>query len=168
MEKDAIVYMVLLNRTKQDMTLEGSVHHTHGKGLVQFTNAAGDAKSIPAYEEIRNDQGQLLDTVYWMGFFVAQKKDSALYGTQGAFLFAAGEVYPHGASIGWEIPLITKNRCLVAANTKKTAEGFADDTDAHGTQNQRAADGESTIDGRMNAKSGSEGYMAVVFNTSPG
>ena len=166
MEKDAIVYMVLLNRTRQDLTLKGSVHNTHGKQLVQFTNSDGDQKQIPACHDIFNDQGTLVETVTWMGFFMAQKKDSALYGSQGAFLFEKGEVYPSGASIGWEIPLSgSNNRCLVAADTEKSAKDFSTECDNHGTQNQHAGAGTSTIDGRMNAHSGSEGYMAVVFNT---
>ena len=165
MLKDATVYMVVINKSPDDLNVEGDVDLTHGNLNIQFVDYTQNRR-IPGMSVIKDPSGKVVAGNYWAGFLVAQKKEAALFGSQGAFKFAATPSFPHGVFVGWEIPLTTfggSNRCLVALDFTGSTGDFSNATNDNGS-------GETTSSGpnnawarqRMNSGGGSQGYMSVI------
>lgn len=170
MEKEAVVYMVLVNMTDDDL-YKDQQHLTHGKQMVQFIKPSAEAVVEPMLvkrEVLDLGEGQI-EAGYWTGLFVAQKKDMALYGSQGAFHFRSTPSLPSGAYVGWEIPLTNTffsggpNRCLVSLNDEGNCERFGEVTHARGNLNNSDSRNGITITGKMHSGDGSKGYMSVII-----
>lgn len=170
MEKDAVVYMVLINMTDDDLKLNDQ-YLTHGKQKVQFVNPAEGTHEDKTLikRSVTDLGGGEVDIAYWTGLYVAQKKDMALYGSQGAFRFADCNSYANGAYVGWEIPLTNTffsggpNRCLVSANNEGNVGDFSNKTDKHGSLLSESSNSAAKVVGKMHSGKGSEGYMSVIF-----
>lgn len=170
MEKEAVVYMVLVNMTDSDLKMAGQ-HITHGKQMVQFVNS-----EVTTHEEktlmkrLVVDLGTEVDIAYYIGLYVAQKRDMALFGTQGAFNFVNTPEFPQGAYVGYEIPL-TKfggdNRCLVSAANEGSLEGFSNKTNSKGKLESESKSAKGRLKGTMHSGGGSKGYMSVIFEPLP-
>lgn len=171
MMKDATCYMMVLNKTEEDLNVEGDVYLTHGNLNVQFVNYT-QARQIPGMSVIRDPSGKIVASNYWAGFLVAQKKEAALYGSQGAFKFSATSSFPAGAFVGWEIPLTIfggSNRGLVSCQWSNDAGAFSNETNDHGNGDNTAIHPNTGawIRARMNSGGGSQGYMTVVLGNAP-
>jgi len=170
MEKDAVVYMVLINMTDDDLKMD-DMYLTHGKQKVQFVNPKDETHEDKTLvkRSVTDLGGGEVDIAYWTGLFVAQKKDMALYGSQGAFRLAACNTYPGSAFVGWEIPLTNTiisggpNRCLVSANNEGNVGDFSNKTDKHGSLFSESSNPVAKVTGKMHSGKGSEGYMSVIF-----
>lgn len=168
MEKDAVVYMVLLNMTDDDLKKDNQFL-VHGKQTVQFIN--------PMHETLEDDtllkrtyvdlgDGEV-EANYWIGLYSAQKKYMALYGSQGAFRLAKCNSFPDGAYVGWDIPLSSviggTNKCLVSAQAQRNTEAFSYTIPGKGSLFSTSQTGKAKIVGKMHSGSGSKGYMSVIF-----
>jgi hypothetical protein len=169
MEKEAVVYMVLVNMTNDTLELQ-DIALTHGKQTVQFEDPMDRKKVLLPRTHIEGLP--LEDDVFWMGLFVAQKRDMALYGSQGAFILKpSGQVFPNNLYVGWEIPLpltpITAgpNRCLASATYQGSAYNFSDETDRRGSLESQDRAGRGLVRARMHSGKGIRGYMSVIFDT---
>lgn len=167
-DKESVVYMVLLNMTDDDLALE-NLYLTHGKQNVQFVNpdyAAKHANTLVKKTVLDLRAGDT-DACYWIGLFVAQRKDMALYGSQGAFKLAPCHSYPEGACVGWEVTLSNlfggPNRCLVSAVNEGNAQRFSQETDRSGSLHSESNNGLARVTGKMHSGLGTKGYMSVVF-----
>jgi hypothetical protein len=167
MLKDATCYMAIVNASKDDLNVEGDVYLTHGNLNIQFTDYQQNRR-IPAISQITDPSGKVIATTYWCGFLVAQKKEAALYGSQGALKFSATPSFPKGVFVGWEIPLTVfggDNRGMCALDFTGSTGDYSDATNDHGT-------GETLSPGlngawarqRMNASGGSQGYQTVIVS----
>ena len=168
MEKEAAVYMVLLNLTDDPLELQ-DLTLTHGKQTVQFEEPRETKKALLPRTPIEG-LGPENDT-FWLGLFCAQKRDMALYGTQGAFsLKPGGKVFPQKVFVGWEIPLTNTiitggpNRCLASATFTGNAQAFSDETDRRGSLDSTSQSGRGVVRARMHSGKGSRGYMSVIFD----
>ncbi|HSJ76566.1 MAG TPA: hypothetical protein VK899_10355, partial [Gemmatimonadales bacterium] len=169
MEKEAVVYMVAINLTDDALELQ-DIALTHGKQTVQFEDPMDRKKVLLPRTHIEGLPPE--DDAYWMGLFVAQKRDMALYGSQGAFILKpSGKVFPNNLYVGWEIPLTNTiitggpNRCLVSATYRGSASNFSDETDRRNVLESEDRAGRGLIRGRMHSGKGSRGYMSVIFDT---
>jgi hypothetical protein len=170
MEKEAVVYMILVNMTDDTLEMQG-LTLTHGKQTVQFEEPMEEKKALLPREHIEGLGPK--DDAYWIGLFSAQKRDMALYGSQGAFkLKPTGKVFPSPVFVGWEIPLTNlvivggPNRCLASATFTGSVEAFSEQTDKHGTLDSQSIAGRGLARARMHSGKGSKGYMSVIFDVA--
>jgi hypothetical protein len=168
MEKEAAVYMILVNLTDAPLELQ-DIALTHGKQTVQFEDPNDRRKVLLPRTHIEELPPE--DDAYWIGLFCAQKRDLALYGSQGAFILKpSGNVFPNNLYVGWEIPLTNTiitggpNRCLASATYRGSASNFSDETDRRGSLDSQDRAGRGLVRARMHSGKGSRGYMSVIFD----
>lgn len=164
-QKEAVVYMVLVNLTDDTLELKDIVL-ARGKQTVQFEEPLEQKKALLPRDHIPGLGPE--DDSFWIGLFSAQKRDGALIGTRGAFnLQPSGGLFPSRVFVGWEIPLSGlfggPNRCLTSATFTGNVDEFADKTQNEGSLQSESANGNGRVRARMHSGSGSEGYMSVVF-----
>ncbi|ETW98142.1 hypothetical protein [Candidatus Entotheonella palauensis] len=168
MAKDAVVYMILLNMTDDDLTVR-EIAVRNGKQIVQFGSPLAEHESnpkvLPKRDSFEDDDGTVLEETYWTGIFSARKRDLALIGTLGA-LRLQGNGFPNSAYVGWEIPLTLvgggPNRCLVSAADEGNADTFAKKTQDQGVLLSRSDSPSARLTGKMHSGFGSEGYMSAI------
>lgn len=169
LEKNAVVYMVLLNMTDDDLTMK-DLAVVNGKQIVQFVDPLSDVQVNRLNKRTTIDLGSGVESNYWVGLFAGQKRDAALIGSLGAFNFQPTPTFPNSVYVGWEVPLTGifggPNRCLVSAQAQSSAKSFADKTQDNGTLFSTDSSGKGTVTGRMHSGSGSEGYMSVIFEAT--
>ena len=165
--EEAVVYMVLLNLTDDSLELQ-DIALTHGKQTVQFNDLFDWEKKV-LFPRTHIEGLGPEDDAFCMGLFVAQKRDMALYGSQGAFILKpSGKVFPNNLYVGWEIPLPNTrdpNRCLASATYRFTAYNFSDETDRRGSLDSQDRAGGGLVRARMHSGKGTRGYMSVIFDT---
>jgi hypothetical protein len=169
MEKKAVVYMVLINMTDDDLIMN-DLGLVNGKQTVQFVYSDEGLEQHNLLQKrlliegIPNDPPEV---TYWSGMFAASKNNMALIGSLGAFGFERCPSFPNGVYVGWEIPLTAlggDNRCLVSARDEGKARAFADNrVSSQGSLYSRDSSGHATVTARMNSGGGSDGYMSVIF-----
>jgi hypothetical protein len=171
MEKDAVVYMVLINMTDDDL-IKNDQYLTHGKQTVQFVRLNDEEKEedILSKRTVMTFEDGSKEENYWIGIYAAQKNNMALVGSQGAFSFQPCQTFPQGAYVGWEIPLSGvfggPNRCLVAAARRSgNLEEFSNIAHKHGSLFCEDRFEKAKVTSKMHSGSGSEGYMSVIFET---
>lgn len=169
MEKQAVVYTILVNMTDDDLLMQ-DIAIINGKQTVQFIDPL-DAKQrnvLNARTVIDLPGGR--EANYWVGLFSASKRDMALIGSLGAYSFTPCPSFPDSVYVGWEIPLTGffggPNRCLISATKEQSTKAFAERTSDKGTLYSTAKSRSgSTVTAKMHAGDGSEGYMSVIFET---
>lgn len=168
MMKDATCYMIVVNKSPDDLLLDGDVDLTHGNQNIQFVDYQQNRR-IPGMSVITDPTGKLVSTSFWAGIFVAQKKEAALFGSQGAFKFAATTWFPNGLYIGWETPLTFfggHNRALVAADFSGELGTFSNMVNDQGGGGNTSSIPTGNIVTRVNSSSGSEAYMLVIASAT--
>ena len=170
MEKNAVSIQLLLNFTGDDMEMDGVPYCTHGKEVCTFmqgddpTDIEVNKPILPAKLTAFKD-GVDCSGVY-AGLFSAQKKDMALIGTRGAFKFKPTKQFPSGAYVGWSVPLSEgSNKQYVSSNVEVSLSKFSDQADDKGSSESVSVNVQTgaVIQGRVNSKKGSEGYMIFSF-----
>jgi hypothetical protein len=168
-EKNAVVYMVLVNMTDDDLTLQ-DLAIVNGKQIVQFVDPLADVQVNRLNKRTVIDLGDGIESNYWIGLFSGQKRNAALIGSLGAFNFQPTPTFPNSVYVGWEIPLSGvfggPNRCLCSAQAQPSVNDFAQKTQDNGTLFSTDSSGKGTVTARMHSGSGSEGYMSVIFEAN--
>ena len=101
MSKNAAGIMVIINDTDEDMIMV-DLHATHGKIVGIFKEKASVDNPQPILPKrlspIVNPTTKkvMVEGAVTAGFFAAQKRDNALYGSQGGMQFGATERYFRG------------------------------------------------------------------------
>lgn len=166
LEKNAVVYNVLVNLTDEDLTLQG-VETVNGKQIVQFVDPLDAQRRNTLNKRTVIDIDGVVEANYWLGLFAASKKQMAGIGSLGSFNFEPTRSFPDSVYVGWEIPLSLviggPNRCLVSAHAEGSNKAFAERTNARGSLFSTSSSGTATVTGRMHSGRGSEGYMSVIF-----
>lgn len=163
-EKDAAVFMILVNMTDDDLQMD-QLAIDNGKQVVQFVDTLnGDAKTLSRRDGI--EVSGTTEYTYSIGLFAARKRDYALVGTRGGLSFVPTPTFPNAVYAGWDVPLTFlggKNRALVSTGPQDSIEAFVEAVDRDGTLDSSSESDEGIVTGRMHDGQGSEGYMAVVF-----